>query len=112
MLPSLAGPMPPRKSLRPTPHVRLPPLQAVKLLDQLRERIRYLHYSQRTEEAYVYWVRAFIRWQGRKGPHRDAAAVAARRASCATRARARGNGHDLHARTENGRRREFEIRSS
>lgn len=48
MLPSLPGPMPPRKTLRPKPDVRLPPLQAVKLLDQLRERIRYLHYSRRT----------------------------------------------------------------
>lgn len=68
MLPSLAGPMPPRKTLRPTPDVRLPPLQAVKLLDQLRERIRYLHYSRRTEEAYVYWARAFIRWHGLRHP--------------------------------------------
>lgn len=35
----------------------LPPLRAPKVLDQLRERIRYLHYSLRIEEAYVYWVR-------------------------------------------------------
>ena len=28
------------------------------LLGQLCERIRYLHYSIRTEEAYVHWVRA------------------------------------------------------
>jgi hypothetical protein len=68
MLPSLAGPMPPRKTLRPTPDVRLPPLQAVKLLDQLRERIRYLHYSRRTKKAYVHWVRAFIRWHGLRHP--------------------------------------------
>lgn len=39
----------------------LPPLRSVKVLDQLRERIRYLHYSLRTEQAYVNWVRAFIR---------------------------------------------------
>lgn len=31
----------------------LPPLRSVKVLDQLRERIRYLHYSLRTEQAYV-----------------------------------------------------------
>ncbi|WP_375565379.1 phage integrase N-terminal SAM-like domain-containing protein [Pseudomonas putida] len=37
----------------------LPPLRSVKVLDQLRERIRYLHYSLRTEQAYVNWVRAF-----------------------------------------------------
>ncbi|EKI4279514.1 TPA: hypothetical protein OZ030_004877, partial [Escherichia coli] len=34
----------------------LPPLRSVKVLDQLRERIRYLHYSLRTEQAYVHWV--------------------------------------------------------
>ena len=39
----------------------LPPLRSVKVLDQLRERIRYLHYSLRTEQAYVHWVRTFIR---------------------------------------------------
>jgi integrase len=45
-----------------------PPLQAVKVLDQLRERIRYVHYSIRTEAAYVYWVRAFIRFHGVRHP--------------------------------------------
>lgn len=43
------------------PSSPLPALQAPKLLDQVRERARYLHYSIRTEEAYVYWVRAFVR---------------------------------------------------
>jgi len=37
---------------------------ARRLLDQLRERVRYLHYSIRTEEAYVHWVRAFVRFHG------------------------------------------------
>ena len=46
----------------------LPPLKSVKVLDQLRERIRYLHYSIRTEEAYVHWVRAFIRFHGLRHP--------------------------------------------
>jgi integron integrase len=46
----------------------LPPLQALKVLDQLRERIRYLHYSIRTEQAYVHWVRAYIRFHGRRHP--------------------------------------------
>jgi integron integrase len=45
-----------------------PPLKAVKVLDQLRERIRYLHYSIRTEETYVKWVRAFIRFHDRRHP--------------------------------------------
>ena len=46
----------------------LPPLAATKVLDQLRERIRYLHYSARTEDAYVYWVRFYIRFHGRRHP--------------------------------------------
>jgi len=46
----------------------LPPLKSVKVLDQLRERIRYLHYSIRTEEAYVYWVRTLIRFHGLHHP--------------------------------------------
>ena len=41
--------------------------QSPRLLDQLREVLRYKHYSLRTEEAYVYWVRFFVRWQRRDG---------------------------------------------
>ena len=43
-----------------------PPLQSARLLDQVRERIRYLHYSLKTEKAYLYWVRFFIRWSATK----------------------------------------------
>lgn len=39
-----------------------------RLLDQVRERIRYKHYSIRTEQAYVYWVRLFVRHQGLRHP--------------------------------------------
>lgn len=46
----------------------LPPLRSVKVLDQLRERVRYLHYSIRTERAYVHWVRAYIRFHGLRHP--------------------------------------------
>ena len=42
----------------------LPPLRASRLLDQVRERARYLHFSLRTEQAYVYWIRAFVRYHG------------------------------------------------
>jgi site-specific recombinase XerD len=45
----------------------IPPLQSTRLLDQLRERIRYMHYSLSTEKVYLYWVRFFIRWHGRNG---------------------------------------------
>ena len=47
---------------------RKPPLQSARLLDQLRERIRYMHYTLRTEQAYVYWVRFFIRWHAMRHP--------------------------------------------
>ncbi len=60
---------PGRAALRPVdPAVGLPPLKSVRLLDQLRERIRLLHYSLRTEEAYVYWARAYIRFHGLRHP--------------------------------------------
>ena len=45
-----------------------PPALRPRLLDALREQIRYLHYSLRTEEAYVYWVSAFIRFHDRRHP--------------------------------------------
>ena len=45
-----------------------PPLRSKRLLDQLRERIRYAHYSLRTERTYVYWARYFIRFHGTRHP--------------------------------------------
>lgn len=39
-----------------------------RLLAQVRERARYLHYSLRTEKAYVYWARMFVRWSGMRHP--------------------------------------------
>jgi hypothetical protein len=46
-----------------------PPFAApMRLLDALRERLRYMHYSLRTEEAYVHWVRSYVRWSGRRHP--------------------------------------------
>ena len=46
----------------------MPPLQSPRIVDQLRERIRYLHYSLRTEEAYVYWVKGYIRFHQLRHP--------------------------------------------
>lgn len=37
------------------------PAQPRRLLEQVRELIRYKHYSLKAEEAYVYWVRLFVR---------------------------------------------------
>ena len=41
------------------------PPRSIKLLDQVRERVRYLHYSLQTEKAYVYWAKAFVLWTAR-----------------------------------------------
>lgn len=45
-----------------------PPLRATRLLDQARERLHYMHYSLRTEQTYVYWIRWFIRYSGLRHP--------------------------------------------
>ncbi|HJU22846.1 MAG TPA: integron integrase [Casimicrobiaceae bacterium] len=41
---------------------------APRLLDLVRQRIRYKHYSLRTEQAYVDWIRRFIRHNGNRHP--------------------------------------------
>ena len=48
-----------------SPGTAAPPLR---LLDALRERLRYMHYGLRTEEAYVYWVRDYVKWSVRRHP--------------------------------------------
>jgi integron integrase len=42
--------------------------KAPRLLEQLREAINRLHYSPRTEETYVHWVKRFIYFSGRRHP--------------------------------------------
>lgn len=39
-----------------------------KLLDQVRDAIRVRHYSMRTEEAYVYWIKRFIFYHEKRHP--------------------------------------------
>lgn len=39
-----------------------------RLLDQVRENLRRRHYSIRTEEAYVAWIRRFILYHGKRHP--------------------------------------------
>lgn len=38
------------------------------MLDQVRERLRVKHYSYRTEEQYVPWIRRFILFHGKRHP--------------------------------------------
>lgn len=54
------------------------PLKSTRLLDQVRERIRYLHYSLSTESTYVHWVKFFVRWHGRNGSMRHPREMGAR----------------------------------
>ncbi len=46
----------------------LPVQQPMRLMDMLRQQIRYRHYSLRTEEAYVHWVRSFIHFHQLRHP--------------------------------------------
>ena len=42
--------------------------KAPRLLDRVRAAIRRRHYSDRTEETYVYWIRRFIYFSGKRHP--------------------------------------------
>ena len=41
---------------------------APRLLEQVRSAIRVRHYSIRTEQAYVQWIRRFILFHGKRHP--------------------------------------------
>jgi hypothetical protein len=41
---------------------------APKLLDQVRAKIRVLHYSIRTEDAYTAWVKRFVLFHRKRHP--------------------------------------------
>jgi integron integrase len=53
---------------RKEPVAAAPGQQKPKLLDQVKESIRTRHYSLRTEEAYVGWIRRFILFHGKRHP--------------------------------------------
>jgi integron integrase len=40
-----------------------------KLLDQVRDVLRLKHYAYRTEESYVYWIRRYILFHGKRHPN-------------------------------------------
>ncbi len=42
---------------------------APRLLEQVRGRIRFKHYSIRTEQAYLDWIKRFIRFLGKHHPN-------------------------------------------
>jgi integron integrase len=63
-----------RLSIRPGPRWLIaegPPVprrSGARLLDRVREAIRTRHLSPRTEEAYVFWIRRYIVFHGRRHP--------------------------------------------
>src|SRR5437016_3465534 len=48
--------------------LRTPPAGKPKLLDQVRDVIRRKHYSIRTEQAYIDWIKRFIIYHGKRHP--------------------------------------------
>ena len=60
-----AGPPPLRD---PPVGVRAATFSPARLVERVRAQIRYRHYSYRTEQAYVEWVRRFVRYHGRRHP--------------------------------------------
>ena len=43
-----------------------------RLLDQVRDRLRTKHYSYRTEQSYLHWIRRFIVFHGKRHPEKMA----------------------------------------
>jgi len=46
----------------------MPRTDKPKLLDQVRDVIRRKHYSIRTEQAYIDWIKRFIIYHGKRHP--------------------------------------------
>ncbi|MDP2364313.1 MAG: phage integrase N-terminal SAM-like domain-containing protein, partial [Ignavibacteria bacterium] len=43
-------------------------VEKVKLLDQVRNDLRVKHYSLRTEQSYISWIKRFILYHNKKHP--------------------------------------------
>ena len=43
-------------------------MSEVKLLDRVREQLRLKHYSYRTEETYLHWIRRYIFFHNKRHP--------------------------------------------
>lgn len=52
---------------KPDPKPRFQP-KSVRLMDQVREVLRYHHYALRTEDSYTRWILAYIRFHKRQHP--------------------------------------------
>ena len=70
--------IPPRLPLVPVSHLgaTAEPQRKYRLLEVVRARLRERRYSPRTEQAYVYWIRRFVKHHGRRHPRElDSSAV-------------------------------------
>ena len=47
---------------------KAPPPERPRLMDQVRERLRVKHYSIRTEQVYMDWIKRFILFHGKRHP--------------------------------------------
>ena len=56
------------KSGHPSELFPIAPQRPPRLLEQMRARIRYCHYSLSTEKTYLYWTRQFIRFHRLRHP--------------------------------------------
>jgi len=52
----------------PAPSKPSAPAPGPRLLERMRQVLRRMHYSYRTEKTYCYWVRHFIFWSGKRHP--------------------------------------------
>jgi len=48
--------------------IESPVTRPARLMDQVENAIRRLHYSRRTGEAYAHWIKRFIVWSGKRHP--------------------------------------------
>lgn len=63
------GPSPSHHSLQRAAEAAHPPeRQKPKLLDQVRAAMRTRHYSLRTADAYVHWIKRFVLFHGKRHP--------------------------------------------
>jgi integron integrase len=60
--------MPDTRERRPAPLGLFPEQQVPRLYDRLVETFRVRHYSRRTEEAYLHWIRRFIEFHEHRHP--------------------------------------------
>jgi len=58
----------PRAGIGHISAISFPPAPKPKLLDQVRQAIRTRHYSPRTEETYVHWIKRFIFFHNKRHP--------------------------------------------